>query len=418
LREVLGPSLSLSYAQPVSVSYGDAQFLFDTRGRRYLDCVNNVAHVGHGNPHVVAAATTQMQILNTNTRYLHPNVIRYAERLVSTLPSSLDTVFLVNSGSEANELAIRLARTATRRHDIVCIDHAYHGNTTTLTDVSPYKFNGPGGGGQKSWVHVLPSMDPYRYPMFDGPGAGARYLASSTHELEAAEPAALIVEALPGCGGQFVPADGVLAAAYESVTSRGGLVIADEVQTGMGRVGSAFWAFVLQDVEPDIVTIGKPAGNGHPLAAVVTTNAIATAFNNGLEYFNTFGGGPVSAAVGNAVLDEIERLELQANALEVGRTLIDDLTALSRSSASIGDVRGEGLFIGVELVRDLRSKEPAPELAARVIEYAKEHGVLFSIDGPHHNVIKIKPPLVFTSLDAARVVTTLRDALSSLDAVK
>jgi len=412
-RAVLGPCLSLSYDEPLHIVRGSGQYLFDQRARKYLDCVNNVAHVGHSEPRVVEAATRQMGVLNTNTRYLHENVIEYAQRLVVTMPAHLDTVFTVNSGSEANELAIRLARTATGRNDIVCFTDGYHGNTATLIDVSPYKFNGTGGLGRRPWVHVLPSPDAYRNSRYTGPQAGATYLSDAREILADTEPAALIAEALPGCGGQLVPVPGVLAAAYEAVHDQGGLVIADEVQTGMGRVGDAFWAFQLHGVEPDIVTIGKPAGNGHPLAAIITTSAIARAFDNGMEYFNTFGGNPVSAAVGNAVLDVIYDDGLQANARDVGTAIITGLIELAHSYESIGDIRGTGLFLGVELVKDRTTKQPDARLATAVIEHAKGQGVLLSIDGPHHNVIKIKPPLVFTLENAERLVSAIDTALAT-----
>jgi len=411
-RAVLGPSLSLSYDEPLHIVRGSGQYLFDRRARRYVDCVNNVAHIGHSEPRVVDAAARQMAVLNTNTRYLHENVLDYAQRLVATMPTHLDTVFIVNSGSEANELAIRLARTATGRNDVVCFTDGYHGNTTTLIDVSPYKFDGPGGLGRKPWVRVLPSPDAYRNPRYAGPQAGASYLSDAMDILADSEPAALIAEALPGCGGQLVPAAGVLAAAYEAVRSQGGLVIADEVQTGMGRVGDTFWAFQLHDVSPDIVTIGKPAGNGHPLAAVVTTSETAQAFDNGMEYFNTFGGNPVSAAVGNAVLDVIIDDGLQANARVVGAAIIEGLTELAHRYQAIGDVRGAGLFLGVELVMNRTTKQPDARLASAVVERARARGVLLSTDGPHHNVIKIKPPLVFTLESAERLVNTIDTALA------
>ena len=375
--------------------------------------MNNVAHVGHSNPRVVAAASDQMAVLNTNTRYLHDEVLRYADRLAATLPEPLDVVYLVNSGSEANELAIRLVRTATGATDIVCLDHGYHGNTSTLIDVSPYKFNGPGGSGPPDWVAVLPSPDPYRDNNFSGPEAADHYLAAVDEALLAHQGriAGLIAEALPGCAGQIVPEPGVLAAAYRVVREREALVIADEVQTGFGRVGSAFWAFELHDVVPDVVTMGKPIGNGHPIGAVVTTRKIAAAFDTGMEYFNTFGGNPVSSAVGNAVLDVIEGESLQENALLVGTELMSALRAVAERHDVIGDVRGAGLFIGIEMVADRTSQEPAPSLTKRIVEHAKSEGVLLSIDSPHSNVIKIKPPLVFSSVDATRLVSVVEEAL-------
>jgi len=411
-RSTLGPSLSLSYQEPLTIVRGSGQYLFDDRGRRYLDCVNNVCHVGHANPVVAAAGADQSFVLNTNTRYLHPEVLRYAERILATLPDHLDRVFLVNSGSEANELAIRLVRTATGRTDIACLDHGYHGNTSTLIDVSPYKFNAPGGAGRRDWVHVLPSPDPYRVPEFDGPGGAAKYREVADDVLVDAAPAGLIIEALPGCGGQIVPPQGVPNAAYDAVRARGGLVIADEVQTGFGRTG-AFWAFQRYNLEPEVVTMGKPAGNGHPLAVVATTRAIAEAFDNGMEYFNTFGGNPVSAAIGNAVLDEIERLDVVNHGTIVGGRLLQSLTRLADRHRMVGDVRGAGLYLGVELVEDRVSKHPAAALAGAVVEYAKARGVLLSIDGPFSNVIKIKPPMVFNSTDADRLVAVIEGALAA-----
>jgi 4-aminobutyrate aminotransferase-like enzyme len=324
-------------------------------------------------------------------------------------------VFLVNSGSEANELAIRLVRAATGAFDLICLDHGYHGNTSTLVDVSPYKFNGPGGSGQRRWVGVLPSPDPYREPSFRSEDAGRHYGEAARTVVAGRDrsPAGLIAEALPSCAGQVVPAPGVMAAAYEAVREGGGLVIADEVQTGFGRVGDSFWAFELHSVVPDVVTMGKPIGNGHPMGAVVTTRAIAEAFDNGMEYFNTFGGNPVSAAVGNAVLDAIEIEGLQASAAEVGRALMDRLWELAADHDAIGDVRGAGLFVGVELVTDRATQQPNPELAARVVEGARDAGLLLSTDGPYHNVIKIKPPLVFSRQHARRLAAVLAEQLEA-----
>ena len=411
----LGPSLSLSYSTPLHIVRGSGSYLFDQRGRRYLDAVNNVAHVGHSHPRVTAAATAQMALLNTNTRYLHREVLRYADRLATAMPDPLEVVFLVNSGSEANELAIRLIRAATGAFDIVCLDHGYHGNTSTLVDVSPYKFSGPGGAGRPPWVAVLPAPDPYRVDAFRGPPAARNYRAAADATLaDRTEPlAGMIAESLPGCGGQIVPDPGVLAAAYDTVRARGGMIIADEVQTGFGRVGSSFWSFALHGVVPDVVTMGKPIGNGHPLGAVVTTREIASAFDTGMEYFNTFGGNPVSAAVGNAVLDVIEEEGLQDHAARVGTDLLAALHALGDQHRQIGDVRGAGLFIGVELVEDPDSKDPAAGLASNVVERAKADGVLLSIDGPLHNVIKIKPPLAFSAADGRRLVSAIAAGLAA-----
>lgn len=417
-RHHLGPSLSLSYRRPIEVVRGWMEFLYDREGRRYLDAVNNVPHVGHGHPRVVRAGQRQMALLNTNTRYLHELAVRYAERLWATLPSSLSVCYFVNSGSEANELALRLARAYTGRRDVIVVESAYHGNTTTLVDVSPYKHDGPGGAGAPPWVHKVPMPDTYRGRFRrDEPLAGERYaafLAEAIARMRArgAQPAAFLCESILSCGGQIVLPEGYLTAAYAHVRRAGGVCIADEVQTGFGRVGSHFWAFETQDVVPDIVTLGKPMGNGHPLGAVITTPEIAAAFANGMEYFSTFGGNPVSCAIGLAVLDVIADEGLQEHARLIGERVQAGLRALAPRHPPIGDVRGMGLFLGVELVRDRTTLEPAGEEAGYVASRMRERGVLISTDGPFHNVLKIKPPLVFTAEDADHLVATLDAVLA------
>ncbi len=411
---VLGGALSLAYRQsesgPLHIVRGEGVYLYDEWGRRYLDCVNNVAHVGHGHLDVVDAATEQMVLLNTNTRYLHDTVISYAERLLAKLPANLEVVYLVNSGSEANELALRMARAATGRRAMAVLDHGYHGNTSAMIDLSPYKFNGPGGNGRPEWVTVLPLADPYRA----GSAGAAAYREMVEQLLDDGEPVAgLLAESIVGCGGQVVPESGDMRMIYGAVRERGGVCIADEVQTGFGRVGSHFWSFQLHGLEPDIVTLGKPIGNGHPLGAVAVTRAIAEAFANGMEYFNTFGGNPVSAAVGLAVLDAIEEEELQENAHKVGDYLLRELRGLMTHHPAIGDVRGRGLFLGIELVADRASKTPDAALTTAVVNHAKEHGVLLSIDGPHHNVIKIKPPMIFSMDNADKLVAAVDAALTA-----
>ena len=410
---LLGPSLSLSYRAPLHIVRGEGANLYDADGRVYLDCVNNVAHVGHAHPRVVEAGIAQMRLLNTNTRYLHEHVVRYAERLTALLPDHLEVCFFTNSGSEANELALRLARAVTGRPDVATVDVAYHGNTQRLIEVSAYKFNGPGGAGQRADVQVVPLPDPYRgRHRGRGPEVGAAYLADARGVLgEAAvadHPAgALIAEAIPGTAGQIVPPPGWLAGLFDAGRSVGAIPIADEVQVGFGRVGSDTWAFAAQGARPDIVTMGKPIGNGHPLGAVVTTRAIANAFANGMEYFNTFGGNPVSAAIGLAVLDVIADEGLQEQARVVGERLLGGLREIAERHEPIGDVRGAGLFVGFELVRDRSTREPDGELAEELVNRAVERGVLLSTDGPDHNVIKIKPPLVFSSADADRLIETV-----------
>lgn len=410
-------SLSVSYGKPLTLVQGWMQYVYDHMGREYLDAINNVCHVGHSHPAVVYAASKQMAILNTNTRYLHPNLVEYAERLCATLPEPLSICFFVCSGSEANELALRLAQAHTRSKDIIVVEGGYHGNTTALVNISSYKFDGPGGAGAPPHVHRVTMPDPYRGPYKADDGAGMRYAKHITDALQDAEQSgrkigAFICESMLSCGGQIVLPPGYLTRVYDDVRATGGVCIADEIQVGLGRIGSHFWGFQTQDVVPDIVTMGKPIGNGHPLGAVVTTKEIASSFENGMEYFNTFGGNPVSCAVGLAVLDVIEREELQKNALVVGRHLKQSLNDLMSQHHLIGDVRGEGLFLGIELVRNRETLEQAGPEAGYISERMKEFGVLVSTDGPFHNVLKIKPPMVFTKGDADRLTTTLNRVLS------
>jgi 4-aminobutyrate aminotransferase-like enzyme/Ser/Thr protein kinase RdoA (MazF antagonist) len=424
----LSRALSLSYDRPLRMVRGEGARLIDESGRSWVDLVNNVAHVGHCHPRVVAAAARQQETLNTNTRYLHEAVVEYAQRLTATLPDPLTVCFFVNSGSEANDLALRLARSHLRSREVVVLDHAYHGNLTSLVDVSPYKFDGPGGQGRPEHTHVVPLPDPYRgrYRVATGASTGTvtdSYLAELETVLagipatsRGRRPAAFLAEAIPGTAGQVVLAEGFLAGAYERVRAAGGICIADEVQTGFGRVGSQFWAFEQHAVVPDVVTMGKPIGNGHPLGAVVTTPEVARSFLTGMEYFNTFGGNPVSARVGLAVLDVLDDERLPAHAEQVGQRLLAGLHRLGDRHEAIGDVRGSGLFLGVELVTDRISRNPAGAVASAVVEAVKRRGVLLSSDGPDHDVLKIKPPMVLSTADADLVLAALDEALDEVAA--
>lgn len=418
---VLGPSLSISYAKKLKMVRGAGAYLYDHTGRAYVDGVNNICHVGHSHPHVVEALSRQAAILNTNTRYLHDNILDYAERLAAYFPKPLSVVYLVCSGSEANELALRMACTVTGRRNTIVVDWGYHGNTSGLIDVSPYKFNRKGGRGQQDYIEIATLPDPYRGP-FKGYGveAGIAYAGSVVEKIGTIRkktgqgPAAFIAEAISGCGGQvFFPAS-YLKTAAAHVRKAGGLVIVDEVQTGFGRVGSHMWAHGSQDVVPDIVTLGKPIGNGHPMAAVVTTPEIAKAFANGMEFFSSFGGNPVSAAVGMAVLDVIENEHLQSKALVTGQHLKQRLGELATRHDIIGHVRGEGLFLGVELVRDRDTLEPATEEAGKIANTMRDLGVLISTDGPYDNVLKIKPPMAFGVTEADIMVEALQEVLRHL----
>jgi 4-aminobutyrate aminotransferase-like enzyme/Ser/Thr protein kinase RdoA (MazF antagonist) len=404
----LSPNLSLSYEQPLHIVRGSGVHLFDAEGRSYLDMVNNVCHVGHAHPRVVRAIARQASVLNTNTRYLHANVVELAERLVSLLPPPLEVVFFVNSGSEANDLALRLARTRTGRRETLVLGGAYHGNLTSLIELSPYKYRGPGGEGAPSHVIELDMPDGYRgrYRRTDR-AYGERYLADAIAAVRAKPVGAVIAEGILSCGGQIVLPPGYLAGLFRAVREAGGVAIADEVQAGFGRVGAHFWAFAAEGALPDIVTMGKPFGNGHPLAAVATTLPVARAFQTGMEYFNTFGGNPVSCAAGLAVLDVLAEERLPENARLQGELLLAELLSLKARHPILGDVRGRGLFLGFELVRDRETLEPATAEARALVNRMKEEGVLLSTDGPLANVIKIKPPLVFSRGDADRFLSRL-----------
>ena len=418
-RKVIGPSLSLSYREKLKIIRGRGSWLIDHTGRRYLDTVNNITHVGHCHPHVVEALARQAAELNTNTRYLHDAMPRLAERIAATMPGDLRVVTFVNSGTEANELALRIARTALGKKDTVVLDWGYHGNSGGTVDISPYKFKRKGGFPQPDFVQIATFPDPYRGP-HRGPDSGPAYAADIDRCLDAITArtgtgaATFIAESLSGVGGQVILPKGYLHEVYTRIRARGGICIADEVQCGFGRVGPAFWGFATQAVTPDIVVLGKPIGNGHPLAAVVTTPDLAAKFANGMEYFNSFGGNPVSMAVGNAVLDVIEAEDLPARAVTTGETLMQGYRDLARRFPIIGDVRGMGLFIGVELVTDRDARTPAPAAADHVVDQLRLRGVLASTDGPDDNVLKIKPPMVFGPDDAAILLADTEAALSTL----
>jgi len=414
-RRAIGRNVSLGYHRPVHIVRGAMQYLFDETGRRYLDGYNNVPHVGHCHPRIVDAAEHQMRALNTNTRYLHENPVRYAERLAATLPAPLRVCYFVSSGSEANELALRLARAHTRRRDLIVLDAAYHGNTTTLIDISPYKFNGPGGAGKPPWVHVVPVPDVYR-GQTPSAATDADAVARTLDQMRAsgAGVCGFIAESCPSVAGQLMLPPGYLDAVYRHVRAAGGVCIADEVQTAYGRIGTHFYAFEEQGVVPDIVVLGKPIGNGHPIGAVVTTAEIAASFDNGMEFFSTFGGNTVSCAVGLAVLDVVEDEKLQAHAQQVGAHLLSRLRPLVEESPLVGDVRGSGLFIGVELVRDRKTLEPAATEASDVVNRLRDEGILIGTDGPHHNVLKIRPPMPFTIDDADVFASTLASVLAGI----
>jgi 4-aminobutyrate aminotransferase-like enzyme/Ser/Thr protein kinase RdoA (MazF antagonist) len=413
-KKHLGKGLSLNYNVPIKMVRGDGVYLIDQFGKKYLDTVNNVAHVGHENYDVVKAGQEQMAMLNTNSRYLHDNINDLAEELIETLPPELNVLHFVNSGSEANELAIRMARTHTNHNNFIVSEHGYHGNTNMCIDISSYKFDGKGGKGAPEHTHVIPIPDTFR-GKYRGEDASMRYAEEVKKQIVKIHSkerglAAFIIEPIISCGGQVELPDGFLKEAYRLVREAGGLCISDEVQTGCGRMGSVYWGFQLHDVVPDIITIGKPLGNGHPIAAVACTQEVANSFANGMEYFNTFGGNPVSCAIGSEVLRVIKREQLQKQAYEVGSYLKNELKLLSGDFPIIGDIRGHGLFLGIELVdADLN---PLANHTEYLVNRMKDHGILMSIDGPDHNVLKIKPPMVFNRDHAKELLFYLRKILS------
>ncbi len=416
----IGKNLSISYDTPLKIVKGALQYLYDDKGNTFVDCVNNVSHVGHCHPVVVRAMQKQIATLNTNTRYLNDHLVDYAKALTAMLPEELSVCYFTNSGSEANDLAIRMARHFTQQKDILVLDHAYHGTSTLAIEMSPYKFDGKGGFEQKPYIHKAISPDLYRGQFqYNDEHAGEKYAEDVKNVLEELREkgigiAAFICETLLGVGGQIPLPQNYLKEVYSTVRKYGGVCIADEVQVGFGRVGKSFWGFELQDVVPDIVVIGKPIGNGHPLAAVVVSQEIADAFNNGMEYFNTFGGNPVSMVTGLSVLKVIKEEHLQENALEVGEYLIQLFRKSMNKFELIGDVRGHGLFVGAELVKDRQTKEPAVDEINAIVEKMKEKGFLLSTDGPLHNVLKIKPPLVFNKKNAEDMVKALDEILSEM----
>lgn len=408
----LGKGMSLSYQKPLQIVRGMGAYLVDQNGAAYLDTVNNVAHVGHEHHAVVKAGQDQMALLNTNTRYLHENINLLAKELLDTFPPELSVVHFVNSGSEANELAMRMAKVVTKNKDILASEMGYHGNTNACIEVSSYKFEGKGGDGCPEYTQLFPLPDQFR-GQHRGENAGLAYAEELEKTISVLKnkgrmPAALILEPIISCGGQIELPQGFLSKAYEQVRKAGGLCISDEVQVGCGRMGSTFWGFQLHDVVPDIVTIGKPLGNGHPVAAVVCTREVADKFDNGMEYFNTFGGNPVSCAIAAEVLKTVKRENLQSNALTIGNYLKNELKILAKTFPILKDIRGQGLFLGIELTDE--QLQPLPEHTRYLANRMKDKGILMSVDGPDHNVLKIKPPLVFSKENAIQLI----DALSSV----
>jgi alanine-glyoxylate transaminase/(R)-3-amino-2-methylpropionate-pyruvate transaminase len=418
-KQFLNPGIFLYYKQPLMLVEGKMQYVWDDTGRRYLDGLGGIVtvSVGHCHPHVVAAANRQNELLqHSTTLYLHPNIAEYAQKLASKMPGELKVCYFVNSGSEATDLALLMARAYTGNYDVIALRNAYHGGNSSgmsVTAHSTWKFNVPHSFG----VHHAVTADPYRGP-FDrnDPDAGKKYAADVKQLIDYATPgqvAAFIAESMQGVGGAVVFPDGYLKHVYTHVRAAGGVCIADEVQTGFGRTGTHFWGFETQGVVPDIVTMAKGIGNGCPLAAVVTTPQIASTLTKRV-HFNTFGGNPVVSAIGKAVLEVIEREKLQENSLRLGNHILAGLERLKGKYDIIGDVRGKGLLLGVELVKDRATKEPAKAECAQILGTCRERGLLLGKGGLWGHVIRFAPPMCLTQADADFTLEVFDDAFAAL----
>ena len=409
-HQFISKGVSISYQQPIHMDTAIFQYMFDRQGNRILDAYNNIPHVGHQHPKVVEAGQRQMSRLNTNTRYLYDSLTRYAEKLLSKFPEPLNKVYFVNSGSAASDLAIRMAQNFTNRQAIGVVEHGYHGNTRLGIDISPYKYDGKGGNGRNAQIIEAPIPDIYRGIHKDRL-AGKKYAQEYLKSLEHTAPlAAFIAEPIVGCGGQVPLAKGYLPHLYSAFKKAGTICISDEVQTGFGRMGSHFWGFEMHEVVPDMVILGKPIANGHPMGAVVTTTEIADAFDNGMEFFSSFGGNPVSCEIANAVLEVLESEDLPSNAWEVGQYKKQLFHQLQDLYPVIGDVRGAGLFLGIELIQD-ELLTPHTKLAARIKNELRRQHILVSTDGPFESVIKSKPPMCFSKNNAEELVEAIADIL-------
>ena len=411
----LGPSYRLFYDRPVHLVRGEGTWVYDADGRRYLDCYNNVASVGHCHPHVVAALARQAATLNTHTRYLHDNVVRYAERLTATMPEDLRVCYLVCTGTEANDLAIRIARVVSGHEGVIVSDDSYHGNSNVVGAASTCMYP---KSEQPAWIATVPPPDGYRGEYRYGTsGLGTKYAAHIDTAIARLQQrgqgaAVWLCDIIFDSNGTILPPEGYLEYTARAIRAAGGLFIADEVQSGFYRTGDEMWAFRYSDVVPDIVTLGKPIGDGHPLGAVITTPAIAAKFAAKFSYFNTFGGNPVSAAVGMAVLDVLEREGVQQNVIAAGKVLESGLARLAAKHPLVADVRGKGLFWGLEIVRDHATRAPAVEEADRIMNLLREDGILVARTGAFNNVVKIRPPLVFTPDNARMLLDGLDRALA------
>jgi 4-aminobutyrate aminotransferase-like enzyme len=409
--KLLGPAYRLFYAEPLHIVRGEGVWLFDADGKRYLDVYNNVASVGHCHPRVVEALARQAAVLNTHTRYLHETILDYTERLLATFPPALEHMMFTCTGSEANDLALRIAKAFTGRSGVIVTELAYHGVTDAISQLSPsLGAHVPRG----RHVRTVPAPDLYRSNGGDVGATFAAHVRAAIRELESDGfgVAAMFCDTIFSSDGVMAEPAGFLREAVQAVQGAGGLFVADEVQAGFGRTGGHMWGFQRHGVAPDLVTMGKPMGDGHPVAGVAMTADVIRDFGRDARYFNTFGGNPVSCAAALATLQVIDDEHLQDNAREVGSYLADGLRRLATRHEVIGDVRGAGLFIGVELVRDRRTKEPDAASATHLVNALRRRGILISATGPRANVLKVRPPLVFATEHADMVLAGIDDVLA------
>jgi len=416
-KRAMGPAYEHFYKRPLYLTKGEGVWLYDNDGNRYLDCYNNVPSVGHCHPYVVEQLTQQIATLNTHTRYLHHAIVEYAEMLADTLPGDLSVCTLVCTGTEANDLAYRIARAVTGNEGAICTTGSYHGNSTLVSEMSPeFERTRP----KPDFIVDVAPPDLYRGKFSsDDPNCIQNYanlVDDGIAELKenGHQPAMMLLDSIYDCAGVHTPPPEYQQAVYEKVRAAGGLIVCDEVQSGLTRMGDHYWGFMDSGVVPDIVTMGKPMGDGHPLAVVVTTPEIAADFARETDYFNTFGGNPVSATAGKAVLEVVARENLLANVKKSGDYLIAGFKRLAEKHSLIGDIRGKGLFLAIELVRDKATKKPAAEETAEILELMRENGVLLAGIGQHRNVLKIRPPLVFTTEHADIALDALDNALSGV----
>ena len=419
-KRLMGKAYRLFYDHPVHIVRGQGVWLYDSDGQKYLDVYNNVPHVGHCHPRVVGAVCKQAQTLNTHTRYLHEMVLDYAEKLTAKFPDGLDTAMFACTGTEANELALRLARAKTGAEGMIVTENAYHGTSWAIAQITTtYETSEKRGDN----IVTVPTPDSFRGLYAGDEKAADKYAAHLATAIETLaqrghRPAAFIIDTIFSNEGLPTVPPGYLSKAVEIVRKAGGLFVADEVQPGFGRLGTHFWGFEKYGVTPDIATMGKPMGNGYPISAVVTSAEVIDAFGQDSRYFNTFGGTAVACAAALAVLEVIEEQDLQVNALETGNYLLTGLKELASNHDLIGDIRGSGMFIGIDLVRDRDSREPATAETEMAVNLLREHGVLIGSTGQYDNVLKIRPPMVFSKQNADLLLQKLGDTLTTISHIE